>query len=293
MSSKKQTETKLPPLLPLEYCTVERAARLFGCEIEDIFHWQEIGAIDLCAKLDEVPCKAITLSTSVMPWGEEVSLSDIARFRMLNGDKLAFFSDRDWKSITSETEIVGPSFSSETSDLYGFGNAFVEDSGIFPLVYDASASGFWIDIWREDEQKVRLWKLGEMELDAREFGYKDVSLHSIEVAREYLDDKRYLMRKDLLSLHNAINGRQALPNRHNDAEVADKLNKVEGKAARPSYRQSNPQQNMIQELAKIVLKVEDLKNPHSLAESLLIAVPEFEENHPVDIRTVARWLGAK
>ena len=39
--------------IPLEYCTPARAARLLGCELEDIFHWYEIGAIKLYLKLDE------------------------------------------------------------------------------------------------------------------------------------------------------------------------------------------------------------------------------------------------
>ncbi|USP10159.1 hypothetical protein L1S45_00570 [Aeromonas dhakensis] len=40
-------------MIPLEYCTPARAARLLGCELEDIFHWYEIGAIKLFLKLDK------------------------------------------------------------------------------------------------------------------------------------------------------------------------------------------------------------------------------------------------
>ncbi|WP_155601785.1 hypothetical protein [Aeromonas salmonicida] len=39
--------------IPLEYCTPARAARLLGCELEDIYHWYEIGAINIYIKLDE------------------------------------------------------------------------------------------------------------------------------------------------------------------------------------------------------------------------------------------------
>lgn len=44
------TKTKgrpLPPLLPLEYCPIGRAAKMLECETEDIFHWAEIGAVTL------------------------------------------------------------------------------------------------------------------------------------------------------------------------------------------------------------------------------------------------------
>jgi hypothetical protein len=52
MATNKQNDQKIPPLLPLEYCTVERVARLLGCEVEDIYHWREIGAIDFYCKYD-------------------------------------------------------------------------------------------------------------------------------------------------------------------------------------------------------------------------------------------------
>lgn len=38
-------------LLPLEYCKLDRAARLLGCEIEDLIHWGAIGAIELSVYL--------------------------------------------------------------------------------------------------------------------------------------------------------------------------------------------------------------------------------------------------
>lgn len=41
-----------PKLPPLEYCHIVRASRLLECEIEDILHWHEIGAIKICIRLD-------------------------------------------------------------------------------------------------------------------------------------------------------------------------------------------------------------------------------------------------
>ncbi|MEV3819082.1 hypothetical protein RI537_23605 [Aeromonas salmonicida] len=42
-----------PSLIPLEYCTPERAARLLCCELEDIYHWAYIGAIRFYADFTE------------------------------------------------------------------------------------------------------------------------------------------------------------------------------------------------------------------------------------------------
>lgn len=48
----KQTAPQTPPLLPLEYCTPERAARLLECEVEDLYHWVEMGVIPLYAEFN-------------------------------------------------------------------------------------------------------------------------------------------------------------------------------------------------------------------------------------------------
>lgn len=45
-----EADSNTPPLTPLEYCSPERAARLLGCEVEDIFHWASIGAITIYAE---------------------------------------------------------------------------------------------------------------------------------------------------------------------------------------------------------------------------------------------------
>ncbi|HDF5727542.1 TPA: hypothetical protein PC648_004710 [Klebsiella variicola] len=43
---------KLNNLLPMEYCSLARAQKLLNCELEDILHWHDIGAINLCLKLN-------------------------------------------------------------------------------------------------------------------------------------------------------------------------------------------------------------------------------------------------
>lgn len=44
---------KLTPLIPLEYCSPERAARMLGCEVEDIFHWASRRMITIYAEFYE------------------------------------------------------------------------------------------------------------------------------------------------------------------------------------------------------------------------------------------------
>lgn len=52
--SAKTNRRDLPPLLPLEYCTVSRAAKMLDCEVDDLYHWAEIGAITLNVMLPDL-----------------------------------------------------------------------------------------------------------------------------------------------------------------------------------------------------------------------------------------------
>ncbi|MEE7530668.1 hypothetical protein IV503_03350 [Klebsiella huaxiensis] len=45
---------KLNHIPPLEYCSLSRAQKLLNCEIEDLLHWHDIGAINLCIKLTNI-----------------------------------------------------------------------------------------------------------------------------------------------------------------------------------------------------------------------------------------------
>ncbi len=51
MNKKERNIWKLNNLPPLEYCSISRAQKLLNCELEDLLHWHDIGAINLCLKL--------------------------------------------------------------------------------------------------------------------------------------------------------------------------------------------------------------------------------------------------
>ncbi|MGM1332328.1 hypothetical protein ACS0TW_41875, partial [Klebsiella michiganensis] len=51
MERKERNIWKLNNLPPLEYCSISRAKKLLKCEIEDLLHWHDIGAINLCIKM--------------------------------------------------------------------------------------------------------------------------------------------------------------------------------------------------------------------------------------------------
>lgn len=47
-------DTYIPPLLPLEYCKLDRACKMLGCEINDLLHWGEILAIDILFRTEKI-----------------------------------------------------------------------------------------------------------------------------------------------------------------------------------------------------------------------------------------------
>lgn len=69
----------LPALLPLQYCSVSRAARMLECEEEDIYHWHEIMAIELRVQVPTQDCHL-----SFIYSGNLDSIDEALKFDLLN-----------------------------------------------------------------------------------------------------------------------------------------------------------------------------------------------------------------
>lgn len=199
------------PLLPLEYCRPERAAKLLNCEIEDLFHWAAIGAIKIY----------------------------VNAARAMDGIKtVGVHLPKD----------VPPTFVIEPDDLAGefkFGAAFnfIRVGKIGSPGYELSnegyctfkvskLSGFWaianFDLWHweqgggipeSDEYKLAIFS----SFDSSEQAYlpdkdkSDIDI-TLEVIASFpsLTDNLWLMREDLEKLHQHIHTGQPFPIREND-----------------------------------------------------------------------------
>jgi hypothetical protein len=104
--------SKLP--LP-EYCTIERASRLLGCEVEDLLHWGAEGLITLMINLEL--------------WREEESV-ELAEMTMETG--VSMCNGQPEKSASDHVSISG-----RTGYFISHGHDFGE--GRFAALY-----GFWI-----------------------------------------------------------------------------------------------------------------------------------------------------
>ncbi|AMR39173.1 hypothetical protein LG71_25745 [Pluralibacter gergoviae] len=52
-AQKEETIWQKNNMPPLEFCTLERASRLLGCEVDDLWHWQDIGVLRFSTKLQK------------------------------------------------------------------------------------------------------------------------------------------------------------------------------------------------------------------------------------------------
>lgn len=238
MSSKKETETKLPPLLPLEYCTVERAARLLGCEVEDIYHWHDIGAIKLCVHFRKLVQGKVNISMRNILGNEDKPPRRYLReaFEKASEKHTRFreaFLHQHEKNILVikiyEAFLIGE-----------------RDHPVIPMcIYHENGTA----IWNADNCSVML---SSLEADARIVGFWEVSsfkpvrsddqiieLVSYEVEGSWGDELKgveirvdkdiwngelYLLRRDILKVHSSTHSTERLPNRYNDIAIAEVMN---------------------------------------------------------------------
>ncbi|WBA08989.1 hypothetical protein [Salinivibrio kushneri] len=279
MSTKKKTDAQLPPLLPLEYCSVARAARLLGCEEEDIYHWHEVGAVKLCVELDDETCRA-----TLRPKTE--SFREIALFQNFSSDI---------ELIESLDE--GENFESEFCSLIGVGPMALSDPHLPPfLTYDALASGLWV-------VKDQLFFNGEYTLvsptDLNHIQYEG-GLRDVELARISIPDlssERLVLKSDLEKLHRAIHGVEVLNTRYNNQEIATALRQAEQEAQsiRPP-RIEKKQAHLIRLLIESHpnLGAEVIENPYAACD-VLEAQFARDGIGPIDANpvTVGNWISGK
>ncbi len=71
------TRSSIPAKLPpLEYCRIERAARILGCEVDDIIHWGAISAIELAILIPHTRPKKALISVKEGLWPRKEELVD-------------------------------------------------------------------------------------------------------------------------------------------------------------------------------------------------------------------------
>ncbi|WP_146045083.1 hypothetical protein [Aeromonas veronii] len=188
-----QTQPKIPTLIPVEYCSPDRAARLLGCEVDDLFHWAAIGAIKLYAIFD---CFEVTfvnedssggmLNISVNPW--------------LN-------KDYTHVSSSGKTKVFGygPSYLNHSAELRIFsqsnflGYEYIEISGLWEI----SQSGISKVDYRHSIENELSWSISASSIEGCEQGH-DRGIEICDVAIEDIESRIRIVRSDLIRLNEHI-----------------------------------------------------------------------------------------
>lgn len=212
-----ENNQKIPPLLPLEYCTVERAARLLGCEVEDIYHWQEIGAIKTWLNC---PTMGGHEQVQVVLTDEYGNLADYSEVKEnLHGLK------NDPKGIDFDDLSAALSVEWKYSSLFMWTKELELklDVMLFDGV-DATVSGIW------PVKSPRFDTLCSPEPKAFSIGEKTFYM-SVEFSLDrpfgHWEKGRYLIGEDLLRLYKSIQTGTPLPNRYNNPDIDQKMREQE------------------------------------------------------------------
>lgn len=260
--------------LPLEYCRIDRAARLLGCEVEDIVHWGAIGAIDLCVNLNFIPCRL----------GMMIRLSDGPE-ENAPPDDLTEAEFTRWNSVIDLLEEGGTlgdysSFHAQhirEGDDNGFHR--YPDGGV-EFVRLGRAKGFWrLARWNCEHLEVHgSWQKhsadGEITrgIMLRPINHKkDLALATISIpyGKESLGvSELWVLRPDLEKLYRAITDGESLLNIHNNAELAQRAEEQDkAQVARTAPVHGNSENNAVNRQAILMAAIACKENWPDLCEN--------------------------
>ncbi|MBZ9612568.1 hypothetical protein [Rheinheimera maricola] len=229
----------LPPLLPLEYCKLDRAARMLSCEVEDILHWGAIGAIRLYLMVDENRYAEIGDHANFIADVEKVLVSGGGRPFQKSYRITPFLDAIVTKNNPTEPEVL-------LAGLCQIHRQFIEFAYNQPLDIPLNE---WVCIIHGDwaTQYYALW-------------------HNEALTPADL----YLTKDELSVLYNAINTGQTLKSKYNDTDIANSIaqNNELISTIKPE-RNSPGRAKAVTALTELVLKLagesDDLiNNPHKL-----------------------------
>lgn len=258
-----------PKLLPLEYCKLDRAARMLGCEVEDLIHWGAIKAIDLRLYIDKYPCVIQDQRND-----DEIKLSSIGSIDSiyLNGGLASYWS---LKKMVYET--TGERYVRLLKQI-GPGKFVTEESEDPVVEYEVThCGGFWavpygVPMSMEKANDGRYQLYGRLVLYCYE-GKDTICAHVF-----FHDEDLYLTasdlwiaREDIKKLHKALSEDDPmLPNIFNSAEIAAQARKEEQERGdvleqeRPKTRISNPHAKLTVALMRSMYSDAELSQPYKL-----------------------------
>ncbi|WP_019675883.1 hypothetical protein [Arsukibacterium perlucidum] len=260
----------LPPLLPLEYCNIVRAARLLECEIEDILHWFEIGAIDLYLKVDDQNCGVLVLDKNeyqqLVTMGEGTESYKIGlSYMFISGpiDESAFNPETEMYYF--EVDAIQGLWAVDYNDLED--SLFTGNDSFTPYSLYAETAEIIDSVSLIDKKTIFF----TVDLDSE----MKFQINQLQVTKT-----------EIQKLHYAITTGEPLKSRFNDASLAMEIHKKESHRQRPMENNSPKKAMALMSLSEYVLKKAELapelmNRPDALQtainkELLKNSIPEIE-----------------
>jgi hypothetical protein len=290
MSGSSAKGRKLPPLLPVEYCRLDRAARMLECETEDLLHWAEIKSIDLWLKLDEENC-------GVIFFGEDV-FQNLVKLRD-NSNQADVSGLVDITAGLSTFFIESEYF--EDQELENFKDDEGEIGDCLPSIEVTIMCGLWA---------VEFTDIVQRSNKTEGYFIPNVLYSDPTVDQRFIIDldseMRFnladllITRAELERLHASISSGIPLKSRYNDSEI-EKISRAQmqraSNAKAAAERNSAPRAELVLSLLELVLGEESslIDNPYALYQRVNkqlreanIIEPEITEQAFADILSKAK-----
>lgn len=239
------TKTKgrpLPPLLPVEYCTIGRAARMLDCEVEDLLHWVEIGAINLYLKIDDQNCGVLVLDKN--EYQQLATIGDGDGSYKIGLSYIFISQSLDESEFNPETEL----YCFEVLAIQGLWA--VDFNDLEASVFTGNDLFTPYSIYAETTETIDSVSL----LDKKSIFFT-VDLDS---EMEFKISQLHIVKSDLEKLYNAITTGELLKNRFNNTDTSNEMQKKESQRIR-SIENNSPKKAMaLMSLSEYVLKQANL-----------------------------------
>jgi hypothetical protein len=274
-------DTQTKHLLPLEYCSIERAARLLGCEVEDLWHWREIGAINFCINVGWLR-KTESNPFEDDVWDEWIAEASPSKHKKgSNPSEYGVEDERDIEALPLAS--IKPTFLKDFSQWCHANRMF--DTELLSYSGDVYISGFWIFETNE--------RLGEKYYFLIPYmgGLNPNITYNPYV---YFDENPtfLIMRSDLERLYDALYNGTPLQNRYNNEAIkrATEEREQQRKEVRP--RVSAQHREFIKFALKHMLDMDDkdLETPSEVTNRLNEYMKEHNYSDSFDYDNVRKWL---
>ena len=281
-----QSRSNSAPLLPLEYCSPERAARLLGCEVEDIFHWATVGAITLFAEFYEYDFDAEISEGFYADVNYGMGIYDPEHLEWIPSNEGDFFYQLELEDNDDFEINIGPVGFQYGARLQISGSPrTILAEGLFAI--DTASIQQWLHE-SPTEIPFRNWNLSALYAGENE---RDCYLNAIDLDRVTVSDipKRFrVVRADMLKIRDHMLTGELMPShaivRHNNSVRAS----ISG--SEPPRITANQSKAIVDLLKTLGYTLDDLQGSAEALQQKIARNGHSTQLSSVTPKTLRAWL---